>query len=143
MYRSTLVPSAVITVSGSSISSGEMLSRYSRGSFLLDVTAAATVAGDTLDVFVQKQVGPESAPVWTDIIHFTQCLGNGGVKQHVAELCSEGAGPTTAMHVVQDAVLAAGVAQGPWGDRLRFKWVVVGTGSFTFSVNVTLEGSET
>lgn len=140
MYRATLVPSAAVSASGTLIASGEMLSRYSRGCFLLDVTAAATLVGDTFDLFVQKQVGSEGAPVWTDFVHYTQVLGNGGVKQFVAEVCSEGAGPTSALHVVQDGVLPVGVNQGPWGDRIRFKWVTIGTGSFTFAVYVTLEG---
>lgn len=116
--------------------------RFNRALLLLDVTAAATLAGDTLDVYIQKNVGSKANLVWTDFIHFTQVLGNGGVKQHVAEVTTDAAAPTSAMHAAQDAALAAGVNQGPWSDDWRIKWVVVGTGTFTFSVAVQAWGGD-
>lgn len=46
---------------------------------LLDVTAAAGVAGDTLDVFVDVLVGTK----WVNAAHFTQVAGNSAaLKQH-------------------------------------------------------------
>ena len=117
------------------------LGRFNRALALLNVTAAATAGGDTLDVYLQKNVGPPSNLVWTDFVHFTQVLGNGGVKQHVAEIAGL-VTPTAAMHAVQDAALSAGVNQGPWSDDWRIKWVVVGTGTFTFSIALALWGEE-
>jgi hypothetical protein len=127
---------------GSSNTSGRLAKvqagRFKRATIFLNVTAAATLVGDTLDVYVQKNVGSEDVPVWQDMVHFTQVLGNGGAKQFLAHLLSDTV--TTALGAPQDGTLAAGVANGPWGDGWRVKWVVVGTGSFTFSVFAHLSG---
>lgn len=140
--KTTLVASAARTVSGTAIAAEQSLGLYSRATVLLDVTVAAAAAGDTLDVYIQKNVASEGTPVWTDFVHFTQVLGNGGAKQFVAEVQATIA-PTAALHVVQDAALAAGVNQGPWSDRWRVKWVIAGaTQSFTFSVEAVLQGPD-
>lgn len=140
--RTTLLASAARTASGTAAAATQGLGRYDRGLLLLDVSAAAAAAGDTLDVYVQKAVGADANPAWTDFVHFTQCLGNGGAKQHVAELVAIIA-PTSALHVVQAAALAAGVNQGPWSDRWRIQWVIAGaTQSFTFSVEAAMSGPD-
>jgi len=134
MARETLLASAARTASGNSVAGTPIstLGRYHKALVCLQVTAAATLAGDTLDVYIQKNVGGEETPIWHDFIHFTQVLGNGGAKTFVAQLTSDDI--TTAMGPVTDGTLAAGVAQGPWSDRWRVKWVIAGTGSFTFAV---------
>ena len=106
---------------------------WTQAVFVLDVTAAATLAGDTLDVFLQGSPDP-SGPYWNDFVHFTQVLGNGGAKRFEARWTSLVA-PTTAQAAPQDGALAAGVAQGLFGAAMRVKWVLVGTGNFTFAVN--------
>lgn len=104
------------------------------GKFLLDVTVAGSLAGDTLDVYVQTS--PDGGTTWDDFIHFTQALGNGGAKKFSAAW-SRDVTPTTPMGALKDAALAAGVNQGPISRTLRVKWVIVdgsGTHSFTFSL---------
>jgi len=55
--------------------------------FELDLTAAATEVGDTLDVFVQTLVDGTN---YVDIAHFTQCLGNGGAKRYYMKVTADG-----------------------------------------------------
>ena len=56
--------------------------------FVLDVTAAATEVGDTLDVFVQTKIDGTN---WLDVVAFTQVLGNGGTKRYVAKVSASAA----------------------------------------------------
>ena len=51
--------------------------------FQCELTAAATDAGDTLDVFVQTTI---DGTTWLDAVHFTQMLGNGDAKAGAVEL---------------------------------------------------------
>lgn len=132
----TLQASGVQTASGTS--SNITLSHVQQvkaGHFTLAVTAAATDAGDTLDVYIQSS--SDGGTNFDDFIHFTQVLGNGGAKKFAAQW-SGIISPTSALHVHQDAALSAGVNQGPVGDIWRVKWVIVDAGSvnvsFTFSV---------
>ncbi len=134
-----LVASAARTANGNS---GALYLTHASGmraaAFLLNVTAAATDAGDTLDVYVQHS--SDGGTTYDDFIHFTQVLGNGGAKKFVAHWVGTIA-PTSALHAPADAALAAGVNQGPIGDTLRVKWVIVDAGtanvSFTFSVTMS------
>lgn len=97
---------------------------------ILDVTAAATAAGDTLDVVIQTRLGDD----WVDVIHFTQVVGDGGTKIHVAKLSAT---EPQAMFEVASA-LAAGSIRHLIGDEWRAKWTVASATapSFTFSVTV-------
>lgn len=56
---------------------------YKQAIFILDVTAAATASGDTLDVYVD--FSPDGTS-WINAIHFTQVLGNGGAKKELAKI---------------------------------------------------------
>lgn len=111
-------------------------SRWRGGVFLLNITAAATAASDTLDVYVQSSI--DDGTTFDDFVHFTQALGNAGAKKYIAQWIVEGTAPTTPLHAPQDAALAAGVSQGPVGVLWRIKWVAVDGGgadtSFTFSL---------
>lgn len=131
-----LLASQTVTASGNSRSSAVALHGGTiAAEVLLSVTAAATAAGDTLDVYVQAAVDGTS---WDDVIHFTQVLGNGGAKKFLARWQAQIA-PTTALAAPQDAALSAGVAQGPHGLLWSVKWVVASASSpsFTMSVAVT------
>lgn len=135
----TLVASAARTASGNSgVLAVPPHPEVLKGAvFILDLTAAANVAADTLDVYVQA--APDaSAPWWNDVVHFTQALGNGGAKRFEARWERDIA-PTSALGAPQDKAIAAGVQQGPLGQALRVAWVVVDGGghaqSFTFSVS--------
>lgn len=98
--------------------------------FVLDVSAAATDAGDTLDVKVQTKIDGAN---WVDVIHFTQVLGNGGAKRFVAKLLAN-----TAETLFLDAALAAGTTvRHLFGDEWRVNYVQVdadANASFTWSV---------
>ena len=106
------------------------------GAFQLDVTAAATDAGDTLDVYIQHTMDGTN---YDDFIHFTQVLGNGGAKRFRAQwsgLVVSG----TPLAPVGDAAMAASVLQGPVGKPWRVKWVVVdgdANSAFTFTVKAS------
>lgn len=101
--------------------------------FILDVTAAATEAGDTLDVFVQTKLDGTN---WVDIVAFTQVTGDGGTKRHVAKVI---AGAAEAMFE-DSATLSAGSVRDLLGDGFRPRWDITDSGtdnaSFTFSVRM-------
>lgn len=95
----------------------------------LDVTAAATAAGDTLDVFVQTRIDGTN---WVDIAHFTQVLGNGGTKRFFCKIT-----PVLAEALFENgAALAAGSVRNLLGPDLRCRWTVASASapSFTFGV---------
>lgn len=135
----TIVTSAARTTSSDS---GTLpLSAYIRDAskiksavLLLTVSAAATAAGDLLDVYVQQS--PDGGTTWDDFIHFTQVLGNGGAKKFVATWSSL-ITPESELHAPADASLAAGVLQGPVSPVWRVKWVITSASapSFTFKVD--------
>lgn len=96
---------------------------------VLDVTAAATDVGDTLDVKVQTLIDGTN---WVDICHFTQVLGNGGAVRHVAKIEA-----ATAQAMFADAALAAGNTRNLLGDQWRVNHVTVdadANSAFTFAV---------
>jgi hypothetical protein len=109
--------------------------------FVLTLTAAATDANDTLDVYVQQSF--DGGTSFDDLAHFTQCTGTGGAKTHLAEW-TRSVTPESEMHLAQDAAVAAGVVQGgKIGFPLRVKWVVVdptgSNASFTFKVEAEFD----
>jgi hypothetical protein len=99
--------------------------------FTLDVTAAATDAGDTLDIKVQTKLDGTN---WVDVCSFTQVLGNGGVKRHIAKILAN-----TAESMFSNADLAAGSVRHLMGDEYRVAYVQVDGGgqnaTLTFSVS--------
>lgn len=135
---SVILASAARTSSGTSaLPTSFSFANVAAACFALIVSAAATDAGDTLDVYVQHS--PDGGTSWDDFIHFTQVLGNGGAKKHIAQWSSL-VSPESEMHALADASLAAGVLQGPVSDLVRLKWVIVDAStvnvSFTFAVHL-------
>lgn len=96
---------------------------------VLDVTAAATAAADTLDVKVQAKIDGTN---WIDVAFFTQVLGNGGTLQHVAKIT---AGVAQAMFA--DTALTAGNARNLLGDEWRVNYVQVDDTDAAFTFRVT------
>lgn len=128
----TLLASAARTDTAGTTSDAVRLPGIVHGmTFLLDVTAAATAVGDTLDVTIQTNVGG----TWVEVAYFTQILGDGGAKVAIAKLSATE--PTTAF--VTSTALTAGNVRHILGDEWRVKWVIVDAGadnaSFTFSVS--------
>lgn len=104
-------------------------------SFELDVTAAATAAGDTLDVYVQTTLDGTN---WVDVVHFTQVLGNGGVKRFFAKISKD-----VAETMFENATaLGAAAVRNIFGHQWRARWAVTDAttddASFTFSVHASV-----
>jgi hypothetical protein len=101
----------------------------------LDVTAAATAVGDTLDVFVQTTIDGTN---WVDVHHFTQVLGNGGAKRYYAKV----AGDIALTEFENGAALAAAASRSIVGDKYRIRWAITDAdtvnASFTFSVKANV-----
>jgi hypothetical protein len=97
--------------------------------FVLDVTAAATDAGDTLDVKVQVRLDGTN---WVDVASFTQVLGNGGALRHIAKVNAD-----IAQAMFANADLAAGSVRNLLGEVWRVSYTQVDAdndATFTFSV---------
>lgn len=106
----------------------------------LDVTAAATDAGDTLDVYVDTSI--DGGTKWVNVGHFTQVLGNGGAKTFLMGLKNDNPGATAVYDVSSDAAAGA-TRQIGFGDRIRFRGVTVDAStqnaSFTYSLKAFLK----
>lgn len=127
---------ATADVTGVSFAPGDVESAV----FVLDVTAAATDVGDTLDVYIQHS--PDNGATWDDFVHFTQVLGNGGAKKFIA-IWHKQVTPESEVHAPADGTLAVGVLQGPVGSLWRWKAKITDAGtvnaSFTFSIKADLQ----
>jgi hypothetical protein len=97
----------------------------------LDVTAAATAVGDTLNVTVQTKVDGTN---WLDVCAFTEVVGDGGAKTYVEKIVAQ----LTEAGFETGATLAAGAVRNLIGDDWRVSWTIVDAdaddASFTFSV---------
>jgi hypothetical protein len=129
-YRRTLAASAARTETGvtSAVSIPDAANAIV---FEFDVTAAATEAGDTLDMKIQTMVDGTN---WIDVCTFTQVLGNGGAKRYFGKVCA-----ATAQTMFENATsLTAGNVRHILGDTYRCAWAITDAStdnaSFTFSV---------
>lgn len=99
--------------------------------FVLDVTAAATEAGDTLDVYVQTQLDEAN---WLDVVHFTQVLGDGGAKRYYSKVTAN----LATSEFENGAALGAAAVRNFLGRKWRARWAITDVStdnaSFTFSV---------
>lgn len=106
---------------------------------VLDVTAAATDVGDTLDVYIDTSF--DGGTSFVNIGHFTQVVGNGGAKKFIM---SFKANPITASNSVAfgtDQAASAALQIG-FGDRIRVRAVTVdanANATFTYSVKAYLK----
>lgn len=117
--------------------------------FLLDVTAAATAAGDTLNVKVQFGLPGATSIVPHDFVSFNQVLGNGGAKQFIARWVSNpGYSPdainNSATLVPSVALSASVIQQGPITDLIRYTIAITDAttddASFTLSLKAYVKG---
>ena len=97
------------------------------------ITASATAAGDTADVYVDFSLDNVT---WYNAVHFTQQAGNGAARTEYAVLDPSAPGAVT-IDVTTDA--ASGVTRPSlFGPYMRARWVLVDGGggdtSHTFSV---------
>lgn len=129
----TLAASAARTA-GANGSWIPILGERQRIAFLCDITASATDAGDTADIYVDVSFdGTNSAG---NAIHFTQHAGNGAAIKEWAVL-DPTAGAATVTNVTSDAASGA-VRPYLFGAYYRARWAIVDSGnansSCTFSV---------
>lgn len=135
--RTSAVIATATTENGTAV---KLDRKYSELVVVLNVTAAATDANDTLDVYVDTSF--DGGTSWVNIGHFTQVVGNGGAKKFIM---SFKANPITASNSVPFGTdQAAGAAlQIGFGDRIRYRGVTVDpTGanmSFTYAVDAFLQ----
>lgn len=130
----TLKASSVITATagtnGTAVYIGGERRRYI---FILDVTAAATDATDTLDVYVDWSLDDVT---YYNGGHFTQCLGNGGAKKYY--MVFDPSSPGTAVIDATSDAANSTVRPALFGPYVRSRWIEVDAGgaasSFTFSV---------
>lgn len=135
----TTLASVTTTAGAVSLATGTLTAQsgfYSHGfaEFVLDVTAAATDVGDTLDVYVDTAI--DGGTRWVNIIHFAQVLGNGGVKTFAATITPSASVGTAPVDVSSD--LAAGAIRHYVGDQYRVRYAQVDAttqnAAFTFTV---------
>lgn len=110
---------------------------FTLAQFTLNVTAAATDVGDTLDVYLDTTF--DGGTNWINIIHFTQLLGNGGAKEETSAINPSGNVATAPINTAADA--AAGAIRHLLGDQVRVRYVQVdgdSDGTFTFTVQMRL-----
>ena len=102
------------------------------------ITASATDAADTLDVYVDFSL---DGTTWYNAVHFTQQAGNGAARTEYAVLDPSNPG-TSVIDVTADAAAAA-VRPALFGPYMRARWAIVDSGdanqSHTFSVIVYAE----
>lgn len=107
---------------------------YKQLEILLNVTAAAAAAGDTLDVYIDTSIDGGTSIV--NVAHFTQVLGNGGAKKFYATL--DPSNPGTAVIAVGSDCAAGVVRPSFFGDWMQVRYTIVDGGahgqSFTFAV---------
>ncbi len=137
-----LLASAVHTEEANAAGASRKIPDVQRMLVLLDVTASATIAGDTLDVFVDMSW--DNGVTWLNAIHFTQVAGNASAIRFLAALSSEvnATDPDADLNITGDA--SAGVLRQPLlGPLARVRSTVVrdtGTDeSHTFSVTAYVQ----
>lgn len=134
----TLAASAARTANGNATPVTD-LGHMRRLIVLLDITASATDAGDTLDVYVD--VSPDGGTTWLNAVHFTQQAGNGSARKEFAVLDPANPG-TSVVDVTADAAAGA-VRPALFGDAIRARWAIVDSGdadqSHTFSVQALVQ----
>lgn len=113
---------------------------YTEMQVTLDVTAAATEAGDTLDVYVDTSF--DGGVTFVNIGHFTQVLGNGGAKRFIMAFKAAPIAASNSVSATADQAASAALQIGI-GDRIRYRSVAVNAttvnNSFTYSLKAHLK----
>ena len=131
----TLFASAVRTTAISNSASDISRIAWKKAVFLLDVTATAGVAGDTLDVYIDV-LGPGST--WLNAGHFTQVAGNSAAIKHFMVLDATNVAATT-FNVTTDCT--TGVTKPyVWGKAFRARYTLVDAGAHGQSVTFSVSG---
>lgn len=105
------------TVTGDAVA---LSGHYRRFIALLAISASATDAGDTLDVYVDFSL---DGSTWVNAIHFTQQAGDGAAASEVAIL--DPSAPGTAVVAVTADAASGAVRPAVFGPYVRYRGVVV------------------
>lgn len=127
------IHNAATTVTGSGVAYRES---WREATVTLTVSAAATGAGDTLDVFID--ILADGGTTWVNVGHFTQVLGNGGAKTFMMALRSDNPG-TSAVTDVTSSASAGNTRQYGVGTSMRYRSTVASSGNFTFGITALLK----
>jgi len=129
IFAATTTAGAVTATNGTAV---PILGERRRYIFMLDVTAAATDAADTLDIYIDWSFDNVT---YTNGGHFTQVLGNGGAKRYYMVFDPSAPG-TSVIDATSDAASAA-VRPALFGAYVRGRYVIVDAdadSAFTFTV---------
>lgn len=127
----TLAASAARTADGNTQATPVRLPPAAAYVFTFDQTDAGSAVDDTCDVFVQTKLDGTN---WTDVVHFTQRLGNGTDAQRGIAKITRAA---TCAEFEVGTSLGAAAVRNLFGDEWAVRWAIVtgaGTHTFTFSV---------
>ena len=103
--------------------------------FLIDLTAAATDVGDTLNISIQTQIGA----TWVSVYQSTEFLGNGGALVELSDKILPAA--ALAHDATFPDTLAANASLNLIGHKWRVRYVQVdadSNASFAFTVTATI-----
>lgn len=114
---------------------------FSEAVAILDVTAAATEAGDLLDVYLDTSF--DGGSTWVNLGRFTQVTGDGGAVRYIMALKAAPIAASNVVSATADQAESAALQIG-FGDRFRYRAVVTdatttGNVSFTFSLKMHLK----
>jgi hypothetical protein len=133
VFKYTLVPAAAYTTAETKTFDTVKLvdGAPERMMAVVDVTAAATAAGDILDVMVD--ISPDGGTTWINAARFTRVLGNGGAKRFFA-LLDTGSPGTSVIDASADCAAGA-VRPTASGDAVRVRHTITSASapSFTYS----------
>lgn len=132
-----LLPSTVISASGAG-SAVDGLHRYKGVIGVLKVTGVPSGGAPTLNVYVQAS--PDGGTIWQDVASF-QFTTAAAIRTFQL---SQVASPGTATLAASDGALTTNTSvQGPFGDRVRAKYVFAAggsTGTYTLSASMVPVG---
>jgi hypothetical protein len=120
LFASATRVTAVANSAGTSFN----VERTSRALILLDLTATAGVAGDTLDVFVDVSL---DGTKWLNAAHFTQLAGNAAAMS--AYVILDPTTPGTAPIVTTSDAASGVVRPSAWGRFIRGRYTLVDAGA--------------
>jgi len=110
---------------------------YSELVAILDVTAAATDAADTMDAYLDTSF--DGGITWVNIGHFTQIAGNGGAKRFIMSFRAAPIAAANSVDATANQAASAALQIG-FGDRVRYRATTANSStvnnSCTFSLKI-------
>ena len=114
--------------------------KYTELEVSLNITAAATDVGDTLDVYIDTSF--DGGLTFVNIGHFTQAVGTGGAKSYIMAFKSNPAAAGNSVDATAQQAAGASLQMG-FGDRIQFRTTTVDAGtqnlSYTYSLKAFLK----